>query len=116
MDNLILTPIPLPELKNLIRGAVNEALKEHQPPTEDKTPVWLNLQQFCDYHPDHPKPPTVYGWLSGKNKKDDFPVHKDGKKLRFLKSEVDAWLLKGKRKNQFEINRVVDRAITSHIK
>ena len=113
MDNLILTPIPLPELKNLIRGAVDEALKGHQPPTED-TPVWLNLQQFCDYHPDSPKPPTVYGWIS--QNKNDVPFHKDGKKLRFLKSEVDAWLVRGKRKNQFEINRVVDRAITSHIK
>ena len=80
----------------------------------EKKDQWFNLLEFCAYHPDKPKPPTVYGWLSGKNKKDDLPVHKDGKKLRFLKSEVDAWLLKGKRKNQFEINRVVDNAISSH--
>lgn len=87
-----------------------EALTEKNEP--EKKDQWFNLKQFCDYHPDSPKPPTVYGWIS--QNKNDVPFHKDGKKLRFLKSEVDAWLLKGKRKNQFEINRLVDNAISSH--
>ncbi len=80
----------------------------------EKKDQWFNLTEFCAYHPDKPKPPTVYGWIS--MNKNDVPYHKDGKKLRFLKSEVDAWLLKGKSKNQFEINRLVDNAITSHKK
>lgn len=57
---------------------------------------WLSLKEFCEYHPDKPSRATVYGWVSART----VPVHKSGKKLRFLKSEIDNWLLQGK-KNTF---------------
>lgn len=50
---------------------------------------WFNLQELCDYLPDRPAKQTVYGWIG----QHLIPYHKKGKKLQFLKSEIDAWLL-----------------------
>lgn len=54
---------------------------------------WFNLEEFIGYHPDKPKKSTVYGWVA----RNIVPHHKDGKKLRFLKSEIDNYLKQGKR-------------------
>ena len=63
--------------------------KEPQQYTEQ----WFDLVELCNYHPDKPKPATVYGWVfAGK-----IPVNKGGKKLRFLKSEIDEWLKQGRK-------------------
>ena len=43
----------------------------------------------------------IYEWV-GQNR---IPVHKDGKKLRFLKSEIDEWLCGGRNKTQEEIEK-----------
>jgi excisionase family DNA binding protein len=56
--------------------------------------TWLDLDELCQYHPDKPAKATVYGWVYTRT----IPVHKSGKKLRFLKSEIDNWLLQGKKK------------------
>jgi excisionase family DNA binding protein len=50
---------------------------------------WFNLQELCDYLPDRPAKQTVYGWIG----QHTIPYHKKGKKLQFLKSEIDQWLL-----------------------
>ena len=60
---------------------------------------WMNLQELCDYLPDHPKPQTVYSWVSNKV----IPVNKGSKHLRFLKSEIDQWLKSGRRKTFAEM-------------
>lgn len=65
-------------------------------PVQDQ---WLNLTELCNYHPDKPTKPTVYGWVSSGS----IPNYKDGKRLRFLKSEIDAWLKSGKKKTATEI-------------
>jgi len=49
---------------------------------------WFDLNELCDYIPDKPSRATVYGWVHSSK----IPVHKGGKKLRFLKSEIDNWL------------------------
>jgi excisionase family DNA binding protein len=58
----------------------------------------FNLIEFCNYHPDKPSKPTVYGWVNS----GIVPVHKGGKKLRFLKSEIDTWLKQGKKRTLLE--------------
>ncbi len=60
---------------------------------------WLNLKEFQDYHPDHPAAPTIYAWVGQRL----IPYHKKGKKLMFLKSEIDLWLKQGRRKTSAEI-------------
>ena len=78
------------EIKRLLLSKSNE-----QPTEADR---WFDLNELCNYHPDKPSKPTVYGWVSAGY----IPVHKGGKKLRFLKSEIDSWLRQGKKKTLAE--------------
>jgi len=70
--------------------------KSNRQPTE--TDRWFDLNELCTYHPDKPSKPTVYGWVNA----GIIPVHKGGKKLRFLKSEIDNWLRQGRKKTLAE--------------
>ena len=60
---------------------------------------WMNLKELCEYLPSHPAEQTVYGWTSCHQ----IPFHKRGKRIMFLKSEIDTWLHDGKRKSQKEL-------------
>lgn len=53
---------------------------------------WFDLSELCEYLPDKPAKATVYGWVHTSI----IPYHKGQKKLRFLKSEIDAWLMAGR--------------------
>ncbi len=70
--------------------------KEHKPDPDR----WFNIQELCQYVPDHPSRQTVYGWVNRHN----VPYHKKGKKLQFLKSEIDEWLKSDKRKTASELH------------
>jgi excisionase family DNA binding protein len=75
--------------------------QEPQPNNEQ----WFDLLELCNYHPDKPKPATVYGWVfAGK-----IPVNKGGKKLRFLKSEIDEWLKQGRKNTITESSLKADQ-------
>lgn len=65
------------------------------------TPVdrWLNIDELKEYLPDHPAKATIYGWVSRR----EIPFHKGGKKLRFLQSDIDAWLSGGKHRCESEL-------------
>ncbi|WP_255498506.1 helix-turn-helix domain-containing protein [Alloprevotella sp. Lung230] len=54
---------------------------------EDK---WFSIQALSNYLPEHPAVQTIYSWTSAKR----IPYHREDKRLRFLKSEIDAWLKK----------------------
>ena len=60
---------------------------------------WLDLEGLCQYLPDKPAKPTVYAYVQHRS----IPYHKKGKKLFFLKSEIDAWLKSGRRRTTTEI-------------
>src|SRR4051812_28870264 len=60
---------------------------------------WFDLNELCNYLPDKPAKATAYGWIHAGS----LPCHKGQKKLRFLKSEIDQWLLSGKKKTVSEI-------------
>ncbi len=90
-----------------ILGAIYEIVRKMPIPEDFAENVlpgpdsWFDLNGFCDYHPSHPAKPTVYAWVSSGL----VPVHKRGKKLYFLKSEVDQWLKEGRRKTRAERER-----------
>ena len=103
MENLTegLTLETLPKAFTHLTNEVSEIKrllleKSNEQPTE--TDRWFDLNELCIYHPDKPSKPTVYGWVNAGT----IPVHKGGKKLRFLKSEIDAWLMKGRKKTLAE--------------
>ena len=80
------------ELKSLLQTSKQSAV--------EPADRWFNLQQLCEYLPDRPAKQTVYGWIG----QHSIPYHKKGKKLQFLKSEIDAWLKSDKRKTAAELH------------
>ena len=70
---------------------------------------WFNLKEFQEYHPDHPAAPTIYAWVGQRL----IPNHKHGKKLMFLKSEIDEWLHAGKIKSDKNLEDEVAQFIKS---
>jgi excisionase family DNA binding protein len=99
MQAVTITQITPPELEQLIECSIRKVLgsQKVEPPAE--TERWFDLNELCTYIPDKPSKPTVYGWVNAGS----IPVHKGGKKLRFLKSEIDSWLKQGRRKTLAEI-------------
>ncbi|MCR5696413.1 MAG: helix-turn-helix domain-containing protein [Marinilabiliaceae bacterium] len=79
------------ELKELLRNINNT-------PTEPSD-RWFDMKELSAYLPDHPARQTVYGWIS----RHAIPYHKKGKKLQFLKAEIDSWLKTDKRKTVAEL-------------
>lgn len=88
------------EIKRLLLEKSNE-----QPTEPDR---WFDLNELCQYHPDKPSKPTVYGWVHAGT----IPVHKVGKKLSFLKSEIDNWLKQGRKKTLAETASEADQYLT----
>ena len=79
------------EIKSLLLQQANAKPSE--------TDFWFNLDELCEYLPDRPSKQTVYDWVHNRI----IPVHKGPKKLRFLKSEIDAWLNQGRKKTHAEL-------------
>lgn len=68
------------------------------PPAEQ----WMNLKELCEYLPSHPAEQTVYGWTSCHL----IPFHKKGKRIMFLKSEINLWLRESKMKSSYELEKM----------
>ena len=86
----------LNNIETLLLDLKHTPKEQGEQPTE--TDRWFDLNELCQYHPDKPTKPTVYGWVNAGT----IPVHKGGKKLRFLKSEIDSWLKQGRKKTLAE--------------
>ena len=74
-----------------------------------KEETWFTVAELCAYLPTHPVEHTIYCWTSSR----EIPYHKRGKRIMFLKSEIDEWLqgVKGKSKN--EIQREAEEYVSS---
>ncbi len=59
----------------------------------------MNIDKLRAYHPDCPARSTIYDRIC----QNRIPVHEDGKKLRFLRSEIDQWLSDSRIKTKDEI-------------
>lgn len=78
---------------------IEKLLQQKDEQKQQSTDVWFDLNQLCDYLPDRPVKPTVYGWVHNSL----IPYHKSSKKLTFLKSEIDAWLKTGRKACKEEV-------------
>jgi len=87
-----------------------ETLLNVKQPQAQESDQWLNLNDLCKYHPDHPAKPTVYAWIGQRS----IPYHKKGKKLMFLKSEIDSWLKESRRKTAAEIQAEAEQFVTNY--
>lgn len=67
----------------------------------------MNIDKLRAYHPDCPAGSTIYDRVC----QNRIPVHEDGKKLRFLRSEIDQWLSDGRIKTKDEIEKVLGKRL-----
>jgi excisionase family DNA binding protein len=92
-------------------GEIKRLLQQRSEPSTE-TDQWFDLSELCQYHPDKPSKATVYGWVNA----GIIPVHKNGKKLRFLKSEINAWLKQGRKKTLAETKVEAESYLQNHKK
>lgn len=78
---------------------VKSLLQNSRQVTVEPADRWFNLEELCEYLPDRPARQTVYGWIG----QHIIPYHKKGKKLQFLKSEIDQWLLADQRQTLVQV-------------
>ena len=102
-------PKAMAYLINKVEALEKKLLEKNEVPT---TPAdkWFNIDELKDYLPDHPAKQTIYGWVS----KREIPFHKGGKKLRFLQSDIDAWLSNGKRRSKSELKDEANKYCETH--
>lgn len=103
MNNLVLFPIPLADVKAIVSAAVQEALanKEVSSQRLDKSVRMVELmspEQLSDYLPEHPARQTIYGWVNNRK----VPFEKHGRSLLFRKSLIDEWLNNGRQFNHLK--------------
>lgn len=91
----------LESIERLLTVGIGQSLQE-----PDR---WLSLVELCDYLPDKPVKPTVYGWVHNKL----IPYNKQGKSLYFLKSDIDQWLKSGRKKTYAEAANEATNFISS---
>lgn len=60
----------------------------------------------------HPAIQTIYGWTSN----GQIPYHKIGKRIYFVKSELDEWLSHGQRKSEDTLNKEAEEYVKRHPK
>lgn len=92
----------LTKLEKIEQVLLSAEDKESSSGTDDR---WMGLDELCNYHPDHPTSNTVYAWVRDRK----IPHYKTDRKLRFLKSEIDAWLSEGRVRTIDEIDALALR-------
>ena len=72
-----------------------------------ETDCWFTIAELCDDLPGKPAKATIYG----KVQRREIPHKKFGKRLAFLKSEIDLWLKNHSRQTNEEIKEEAEKEI-----
>ena len=93
------------EFKNLlIEKQEQTAVKQHE--------EWFDLDDLIQYDPEKRTKSTWYSKIS----RNEIPYYKRGKKVYFLKSEIDEWLKQGKHKSKTEIKQEAEIYLSNNKK
>ena len=103
MDRTVFISLPIDDLQTLIIDCVNFCLtsNKQEQTLSESSEEWLDLNSLLMYDPERRSKPTWYSKIS----RNEVPHYKRGKKLYFLKSEIDEWLKQGKCKSNAEIEQ-----------
>jgi excisionase family DNA binding protein len=71
---------------------------------EVKVCDWMSIQELSDYLPGKPTLSQIYNWTHRRV----IPAHKMGRRLSFLKSEIDLWLKNNYQMTQTEIDMTAE--------
>lgn len=89
--------------------AINRKLTASMGSNKDKDER-MDVTEAQKYIPGHPAVQTIYGWTSNNL----IPYHKVGKRIYFLKSELDAWLSKEQHKSKDDLLEEAEEYVNNH--
>ena len=115
MDKTVFISLPIEDLQTVIIDCVNSCLKnntQESKPTTEQPEQWLDLNDLIKYDPEKRTKPTWYS----KTSRNEVPYYKRGKKIYFLKSEIDEWLKQGKCKSNAEIEQEAEAYLSNNKK
>jgi excisionase family DNA binding protein len=71
--------------------------------------VYMTIEELCAYHPAHPSHQTVRRW----KRLGYIPFYKDEetRRVKFKKSEIDAWIASSRHMSREELNAIEDAKI-----
>ena len=72
----------------------------------------MDVNEAQKYIPGHPAVQTIYGWTFNNM----IPYHKVGKRIYFVKSELDAWLSKEQHKSQEDLREEAEEYVNNRRK
>lgn len=70
----------------------------------------MDVTEAQKYIPSHPAVQTIYGWTSN----GQIPYHKIGKRIYFVKSELDDWMSNGKHKSDDDLRKEAEEYVKRH--
>lgn len=90
--------------------ALNKKISASVARNDKEADMRMDVTEVQKYIPGHPAVQTIYGWTSSNT----IPYHKIGKRIYFVKSELDAWLSKEQHKSQEDLRREAEKYVNSH--
>lgn len=97
MQNKITIEMTEIEFREIIRSSVRELLLEIKIPQADSSEKPMSLKEASSFL--NLAPQTIYGYTSQRL----IPFYKKGKKIHFLKKDLELWLKEGKQRTKKEI-------------
>ena len=70
----------------------------------------MDVTEAQKYIPGHPAVQTIYGWTSN----GQIPYHKIGKRIYFVKSELDEWLSHSQHKSDDDLRKEAEEYVKRH--
>src|SRR5688572_26142402 len=101
MQNTILTQLSFGEFKELIKASIAECLTENSAAFKDEANKLFSIKEAADFL--NLAPQTLYGYTSNRT----IPFIKKGKKLYFRRSDLDKWLMQGRKLTMEEIGDAI---------
>jgi len=100
-DSLPIAVAELLEKVSNIEKQISEGNLTNNAKNQD---TWFAIEQLCNYLPGNPAKATIYAKVHRR----EIPHQKSGKRLSFLKSDIDSWL---KSQSRFkDENKTIDGA------
>ncbi len=107
-----LLPKAIQNLTNEVSELKSLLLDKQEQPTNEQAEKWLDLNELIQYDPEKRTKPTWYSKIS----RNEVPHYKRGKKIYFLKSEIDEWLKEGKCKSNSELEKEAEAYLLTNKK
>jgi len=100
-------PQAVAQLHNKL-SSIEKLLRERRSYSSGEIDRWFSIDELCEYLPGNPAKATIYTKVHNRI----IPHKKFGKRLAFLKSEIDEWLKAQGRKTIYQIEQETDNYLS----